>query len=89
MQANRTQDGRTEPTTAPTEPLRITTRLYTGAYIARAKGSRLTASCTEGPLRAAERLAEKLGHNPDLLELVEQQGSDCIYALPAAADICR
>lgn len=58
----------------------ITTRFTTGTYIARAKGLNVTASCAESARRAAENLARKLGHNPDLL------GGVSTFSLPEVAD---
>lgn len=63
----------------------ITTRFYMSTHIARAKGHKTTASCAYSATRAAERLAEKLGHNPDLLELVEQRGNDCVFTVAHAS----
>ncbi|EQM70964.1 hypothetical protein [Pseudomonas tohonis] len=48
--------------------MNITVKLTAGAYVARARGHKQTASSTESALRAAERLAEKLDQCPDLLE---------------------
>lgn len=63
----------------------ITTRFYMSTHIARARGHKATASCAYSATRAAERLAEKLGHNPDLLELVEQKGNDCVFSVADAS----
>ncbi|WP_296231508.1 hypothetical protein [uncultured Pseudomonas sp.] len=60
----------------------ITTRFTTGTYVARAKGQNVTASCAESPRRAAERVAEKLGLNPELLELEEDCHGVCTFSLP-------
>lgn len=48
----------------------ISVRFVTGTYVARAKGQKVTASCTVGAHQAAEALARKLGLAPD--GLVEQ-----------------
>lgn len=59
----------------------ITTRFTTGTYVARAKGHNVTASCAESSRRAAERVAEKLGYNPDLLELEDDSAGVCTYSV--------
>ncbi len=64
----------------------ITTRLHAGSYVARARGQKATASSAESARRAAERLAEKLGHNPDLVELEDSVGSDCTFSIPEGPD---
>lgn len=65
----------------------ITTRLSAGSYVARAKGQKATASSAESARRAAENLATKLGHNPDLVELEGETGGVCTFSLPEAADV--
>ncbi|MHB0817699.1 hypothetical protein ACYCFK_05420 [Stutzerimonas stutzeri] len=62
----------------------ITVRFTTGTYVARAKGHNVTASCAESARRAAERVAEKLNHNPDLLEPEEDGNGACTFSLPEA-----
>lgn len=59
----------------------ITTRFTTGAYVARAKGQNVTASCAESARRAAERVAEKLGLNPELLELEEDSNGVSTFSI--------
>jgi len=62
----------------------ITVKLSAGSYVARAKGSRTTASSAESADRAAERLAEKLGVNPDLVQLECRDSTTHTYSLPEA-----
>lgn len=64
----------------------ITTRFTTGTYIARAKGQGVTASCAESARRAAERVAEKLGYNADLLQLEDADSTGQTFSLPEAPD---
>lgn len=64
----------------------ITTRLSAGSYVARAKGHRPTASSAESARRAAENLASKLGHNPDLVELESDTNGVCTFSLPEVSD---
>ncbi|MNN53748.1 hypothetical protein D3C81_1685230 [compost metagenome] len=64
----------------------ITVRLAAGAYVARAKGHKVTASSTESARRAVERLAEKLGHNPDLVQLEDSSQLVQAFSLPEACD---
>ncbi|MNJ42921.1 hypothetical protein D3C77_379030 [compost metagenome] len=61
----------------PVEPITINVRQSTGTYIAKAKGCKLSASCTAGPAQAAEALAHKLGLASDLLQ--EVRGRDLGY----------
>jgi hypothetical protein len=42
----------------------------------------VTASCAESARRAAERVAEKLGLNPDLLELEEDSNGVSSFSIP-------
>ncbi len=56
--------GAAETTTPRPNTLTISVRFSTGTYVARAKGHKQTASCTENACRAAERLTEKLGMAP-------------------------
>ncbi|HBO5298368.1 TPA: hypothetical protein L4W52_000376 [Pseudomonas aeruginosa] len=65
----------------------ITTRLSAGSYVARAKGQKATASSAESARRAAENLATKLGHNPDLVELEGEAGGVCTFSLPEVTDV--
>lgn len=58
----------------------IIVRQSTGSYLARVQGRGITASCSEGPLRAAERAAEKAGGIPDLLEEVSHDKGQGVYA---------
>lgn len=60
----------------------ITVKLSAGSYVARAKGSRTTASSAESAYRAAERLAEKLSRNPDLLQLEGSDHTGQTFSLP-------
>lgn len=64
----------------------ITVRYSTGTHVARARGHKVTASCTESARRAAERLAEKLGHNPDLVQLEDSDSTTHTFSLPEAPD---
>ncbi|MDA7086538.1 hypothetical protein PH586_09120 [Pseudomonas sp. SA3-5] len=52
-------------------PVEILARYATNTYVARAKGHKGTASCTESARAAAAALARKLGLDPALLQ--EQQ----------------
>jgi len=52
-------------------PVEILARYASNTYVARAKGHKGTASCTEGARAAAVALARKLGLDPALLQ--EQQ----------------
>lgn len=54
------------------EPIIITVRYSSGTYVARARGSRHTASCTHSQVFAARQLARKL----DLDVLGMKRGSD-------------
>lgn len=65
----------------------ITTRFTTGTYVARAKGRNVTASCAESARRAAERVAEKLGGNPDLLQLEDSDTTGHTFSLPEVTDV--
>lgn len=58
------------------EPVTINVRQSTGTYIAKAKGCKLSASCTSGPAQAAEALVHKLGLSPDLLQETTSQDLD-------------
>lgn len=59
----------------------ITTR-FTSTYLARAQGRNVTASCTYSARIAAERVAEKLGLNPDLLELEDDSNGVSTFSIP-------
>ncbi|KIP97023.1 MULTISPECIES: hypothetical protein [Pseudomonas] len=59
----------------------ITVRPSTGAYLARAKGQNVTASSAESAQRAAERVAEKLGLNPELLILEDCDQGVATYSV--------
>lgn len=60
----------------------INVRFTTGTYVARAKGQNVTASCAESAHRAAERVAEKLSYNPDLVELEEESNGVSTFSVP-------
>ncbi|MEN1557470.1 hypothetical protein AAIH45_33255, partial [Pseudomonas aeruginosa] len=71
--------GAAETTTPRPDTLTISVRFSTGTYVARAKGHKQTASCTENAYRAAERLTEKLGMDPKTLELREHLDQRWIF----------
>ncbi|HBN9702552.1 TPA: hypothetical protein L3939_003755 [Pseudomonas aeruginosa] len=71
--------GAAETTTPRPDTLTISVRFSTGTYVARAKGHKQTASCTENAYRAAERLTEKLGMDPKALELREHLDQRWIF----------
>lgn len=54
----------------------INVRLGLGTYQAKVKGNKITASCTTGPLQAAESLVRKLGLAPQLLQEGSREGLD-------------
>lgn len=58
------------------EMITIDVRQGLGTYQARAKGVKTTASCTTGPLQAAEALARKLGLAPQLIQEGQREGLD-------------
>jgi len=64
----------------------IIVRYSTGTHVARARGHKVTASCTESAKRAAERLADKLGHNPDLVQLEDSDITTHTFSLPEDSD---
>lgn len=49
-------------------PVEIVSRYASNTYVARVKGCKHTASCTEGARQAAVALARKLGLDPALLQ---------------------
>ncbi|HBO3937248.1 TPA: hypothetical protein L4T48_000757 [Pseudomonas aeruginosa] len=66
--------------------MNITTRLSAGSYVARAKGHKATASSAESARRAAENLAGKLGHSPDLVELESEIDGISTFSVPEVSD---
>jgi len=56
-------------------PVEIIARYATNTYVARAKGHKGTASCTEGARAAAAALVRKFGLDPALLQ---EQHNDLI-----------
>lgn len=58
-------------------PITINVRQSTGTYFAKANGHKATASCTTGPIQAAESLARKIGLAPNMIQ--EQQRDGLVY----------
>ncbi|WP_454838679.1 hypothetical protein [Pseudomonas hormoni] len=57
-----------------TSLITINVRQSTGTYIAKANGHKPTASCTSGPIHAAESLARKIGLAPGMLQDQQREG---------------
>ncbi|MDD0985306.1 MULTISPECIES: hypothetical protein [Pseudomonas] len=57
-----------------TSPITISVRQSTGTYIAKANGHKATASCTTGPIQAAESLARKIGLAPSMIQEQQRDG---------------
>jgi len=58
------------------EQVTITVRYSAGAYTARAKGHKVTASCSMGARSAARRVAAKLGLDPEKLQISPESTND-------------
>ncbi|MGY2155868.1 hypothetical protein [Pseudomonas tolaasii] len=62
-----------------TSSITINVRQRTGTYIAKTNGHKPTASCTTGPIQAAESLVRKIGLAPGMLQeqLIAGLGYGC------------